>query len=77
MAKTVQDILALIKENPQVVLTVKELQTRFGISNPTARLDIEGLLEKGYLMRVRVNKKKSTFVRGNKFEELLIQDKFQ
>ncbi|MBR5469798.1 MAG: Fic family protein [Paludibacteraceae bacterium] len=71
------DILALIKENPQVVLTVKELQTRFGISNPTARLDIEGLLEKGYLMRVRVNKKKSTFVRGNKFEELLIQDKFQ
>lgn len=71
------DILALIKENPQKVLTVKELQTRYGVSNPTARLDIEGLLQKGYLHRVRVNKKKSTFIKGDKFDDLLIQDKFQ
>ena len=71
------DILALIKENPQVVLTVREWQTRFAVSNPTARLDIEGLVQKQYLQRVRVNKKKSTFIKGARFEELLLQDKFE
>ena len=71
------EILALVKENPQVVFTVKELQNRYAISNPTARLDLEGLVEKGYLKKVRVNKVKSSFIRGDKFATLLEEDRFQ
>lgn len=71
------DILALIKENPQAIFTVKEQQNRYAISNPTARLDLEGLVEKGYLKKVRVNKVKSSFIRGDNFNSLLENDRFQ
>ena len=71
------DILALVKDNPQIIFTVKELQNRYAISNPTARLDLEGLVEKGYLKKIQVNKVKSSFIKGEKFNTLLLEDKFE
>lgn len=70
------DILAMVKEHPQIVLTIKELQNRFAISHPTARLDLDGLVEKGYLKRVRVNRVKSNFIIGDKFDTLLEEERF-
>ena len=70
-------ILSLVKENPQIVLTIKEVQNRFMISNPTARLDIEGLVAKGYLKQVKVNKVKSHYIKGAQFDELIVNDRFQ
>lgn len=64
-------VLALVRDNPNTVLTVKELQNRFGISNPTARQDMEKLVESGYLQKIRVNKIKYNYVKGDKFDELL------
>lgn len=70
-------ILSLVKENPQIVLTIKEVQNRFMISNPTARIDIEGLVAKGYLKQVKVNKVKSHYIKGPQFDELIVNDRFQ
>lgn len=64
-------VLAIVRDNPKVVLTVKELQNRFGISNPTARMDMEKLVESGYLQKIRINKIKYNYVKGDKFDELL------
>lgn len=71
------DILALVKENPHIIFTVKELQNRYAISNPTARLDLEGLVKKGYLKKIHVNKVKSSFIKGDNFNTLLLEDKFE
>jgi len=64
-------VLSLVRDNPRIVLTVKELQNRFGISNPTARLDMDKLVESGYLQKIRVNKIKYNYVKGDRFDELL------
>lgn len=70
-------ILTLVKENPQIVLTIKEVQNRFMVSNPTARLDIEGLVARGYLKQVKVNKVKSHYIKGCQFDTLIANDMFQ
>lgn len=71
------DILAMVKENPQIALTVKELQNRFAISHPTARHDLEGLVQKGYLKRIRVNRVKSNYIRAEMFDDLFETEKIQ
>lgn len=64
-------VLGWFRENPSMVLTVKELETRFGVSHPTARLDMEGLVERGFVVKVPVNKIKSNYFRSDDFDELL------
>lgn len=64
-------ILKWIYEEPSLVLTVKELQTRLLISNQTARTDLQGLYELGYLEQLSINRKTQAFARSNKFEDLL------
>lgn len=70
-------ILSLVKENPQIVLTIKEVQNRFMVSNPTARLDVEGLVARGYLQQIKVNKVKSHYIKGSQFDSLIANDMFQ
>lgn len=62
-------ILSLVRDNPKVVLTVKEIENRFAVSHTTARNDLEGLVERGYLERQAVNKVKSVYVKGHAFDE--------
>ena len=62
-------ILSLVRDNPKVVLTVKEIENRFAVSHTTARNDIEGLVERGLLNRQAVNKVKSVYVKGHAFDE--------
>ena len=64
-------ILSLLHENPRLVLTVKELQNRFAVSHPTVKLDLDALVERGFLEKVPVNKVKSHYIRGAKFESLI------
>ena len=64
-------ILSLLHENPRLVLTVKELQNRFAVSHPTVKLDLDALVERGFLEKVPVNKVKSYYIRGAKFESLI------
>ena len=64
-------IISWLRDNPKIVLTSKEIEIRFGISHPTARLDIDGLVGKGLLKRVPVNKVKSNYIKGEEFENII------
>ena len=64
-------ILSLVKNNPKIVLTIKELQNRFSVSHPTVKLDVDALVEKGFLDKIPVNKVKSNYVKGRNFDELI------
>lgn len=42
-------LLSLLNDNPKIVLAIKELQNKFAISHPTAKLDVDSLVERGFL----------------------------
>ena len=64
-------ILSLLNENPRLVLTIKELQNRFAVSHPTVKLDMDALVERGFIEKVPVNKVKFNYIRGQHFETLI------
>lgn len=63
-------ILSLLQDDPHIRFTIRELQTRLAVSQPTARADVEGLVERGLLRRVPINQVKNAYVRGEGFEEV-------
>ena len=67
-------ILRWLNEKPGMLLTVKEIENRFNISNQTARTDLYKLKEKGYLEIIDLNKKTKAFCKSGKFEELLAKE---
>lgn len=64
-------ILSLLHTNPKMVLTIKELQNRFAISHPTAKIDVDALVERGFLDKIPVNKVKFNYIKGKNFDELI------
>ncbi len=64
-------ILKWAYEEPDVLFTVKEMENRFRVSNQTARTDLYGLSEKGYLDTIELNKKTKAFSKSKKFDELI------
>jgi predicted DNA-binding transcriptional regulator len=61
----------LFNDDPQIVLTVKDLQLKFYISPTTAKHDIVGLVEKGILKEISFNKVKKGYVRSDKFDQII------
>lgn len=64
-------IIKWLVEDPDIIFYVKEIETRFNVSNQTARTDIMGLEEKGYLKSIDMNKKTKGYIRANSFDEIL------
>jgi len=64
-------ILKWIYENPELMLTVKEIQVRFNVSNQTARTDLTNLEEMNFLKEKNTNNKSKIFYKSDKFEELI------
>jgi Fic family protein len=64
-------ILKWIYEEPSLVLSVKEIETRLSISNQTARTDLQGLADLHYLETIQLNKKTQAFGKSKKFDELV------
>jgi Fic family protein len=64
-------ILSLLNENPRLVLTIKELKNRLGVSHPTVKLDVDALVERGFIEKVPVNKVKFNYIRSQHFETLI------
>ncbi len=67
-------ILHLVKNNPKILFTIKELQNRFSVSHPTIKLDVDALVEKGLLDKIPVNKVKFNYVKGCNFDKLISED---
>ena len=49
-------ILQRLKEEPDTIFTVKELQEQFSVSSMTARKDLTDLVQQGYLTEIAINK---------------------
>lgn len=64
-------IIQIIQEKPNSVFTVKEIENRFSVSNFTARTDLEGLINLGYLSVVQANKVKRIYVKSENFSTLI------
>jgi Fic family protein len=62
-------ILFWIKENSNRNFTVKEIETVFSVTNQTARTDLESLVEKNILKKIKVNQKTANYWKGNFFDE--------
>ena len=56
-------LLVWLDENPDAVFTVKEIENRLAVTNQTARTDLLGLVEKGLLEKILVNKKEQRFIK--------------
>lgn len=64
-------IIKLLSEESDRVLNIKEIENRFQISNFTARSDLKGLVELGFLEILQVNKIKQSFVKSSEFDLIL------
>lgn len=64
-------IISLLHTNPKTILTIKELQNRFAISHPTAKVDVDALVERGFLDKIPVNKVKYNYIKGKSFDEMI------
>lgn len=64
-------IIKWLYEEPDILFSVKEIENRFNISNQTARTDLTGLENRGYLDSIDLNKKAKGFCRSGMFSELL------
>jgi Fic family protein len=61
-------LIQIIQEKPDVYFTVKEVENRFTVGNQTARTDLYGLVEMGYLSEIHLNKRKLAFIKSPDFD---------
>jgi Fic family protein len=64
-------ILKQIYDEPDLFLTVKEIENSFSVSNQTARNDLSALVKSGYLELIEINGKTKAFCKSDKFEVLI------
>jgi Fic family protein len=64
-------ILKMLYDEPELIFSVKEIATRFSITDNTARTDLLTLVGLGFMQMIPVNKVKSNFIRSNKFHSLI------
>ncbi len=64
-------ILKIILDDSDRILNTKEIESRFNISNYTARTDLKSLVALGFLEIIQVNKQKQNFIRSSTFENTL------
>jgi Fic family protein len=61
-------IIKIIHEDSDRVLTSKEVQNRFNISNFTARMDLKNLVKLGFMEEIKVNLKKINYIKSQNFD---------
>jgi Fic family protein len=64
-------ILAMVRDDPKIVLSIREVCSKFQVSQPTAKLDIDKLVERGLLERISVNAKQYNYVKGGCFDDIV------
>lgn len=65
------EIMRIFYENPQKVLTVKDVQLKFGVTPTTAKTDIIKLVRIGVLSEISFNKVKKGYIKGEKFDNMV------
>lgn len=62
-------ILAMVRDDPKIILSIREICAKFQISQPTAKSDIDKLVARGLLERISVNGRQFNYIKGERFEE--------
>lgn len=65
------EIIKLFYDNPKEMLTVRDVQERFHITPTTAKSDIVGLVRKGILREISLNKVKKGYLKGDDFDVVI------
>ena len=64
-------VIKWLYEEGDLIFSIKEIETRFSVSNQTARTDLFKLVELGFLEEIKINNKKKAFIRSDKFLGLI------
>ncbi len=64
-------VIQWFQKEPGLLLTIKEMQNKFAISNGSARNDLHDLHQKGILQLRQINKVKAGFVKSANFDTML------
>ncbi len=64
-------IVEWLQRDPNSTLSAKEVQIRLGVSNQTARFDIQALINADYLVELTINRKERNYIRGPRFTKQL------
>lgn len=68
-------VLKIIHDDAERILNIKEIESRFNISNFTARSDLKTLVTLGFLEIIQVNKKKQNFIKSKDFDLIIKKHK--
>lgn len=68
-------ILKILNDDSERILNTKEMESRFDISNFTARSDLKNLVDLGFLETIQVNKKKQNFIKSKEFDNIVAKYK--
>jgi len=68
-------ILKILHDDSERIFNTKEIETRFDISNFTARSDLRNLVALGFLEIIQVNKKKQNFIKSKEFDKIMVKYK--
>lgn len=64
-------IVKLFADNPDLIVTVKDMQVRFAISPTTAKADLIGLVDKELLDELPLNRVKKGYVKAKSWDKIL------
>lgn len=64
-------IMAMVRDDPRIVLSVGDIAGKFQVSQPTAKSDIDKLVDRDLLERIEVNGRLYNYVKGSKFDDTL------
>ncbi len=64
-------IIKLFADEPTAMVTIKDLEVKFGVSPTTAKSDIIGLLGENIVSEISLNKVKRAYIKGDGLDELL------
>lgn len=65
------EILRLYAENPNKTYFVKDFQIQFGVTATTAKTDIIGLMNKGFLKEIQINEVKKGYIKSEDFDTII------
>lgn len=66
------EILFKIEKKSNKFFTVKEIENTYGITNQTARTDLEELVSRGLLKKIPINKKSFNYWKGDTFDSTFV-----
>ena len=65
------EIIKLFADEPTAMVTIKDLEVKFGVSPTTAKSDIIGLLGENIVSEISLNKVKRAYIKGDGLDEIL------